>query len=207
MVTSLLKSLKIAVAERSLIVRVGALAALKRALEPGVSYLEIARPEDFNTRVASFLPNIIIVGPTFADGFFRVSDVAANKSLGLGSVRFVALLSNLVPTEALSGYDAQISIFDSEDVIRQVIVNLLADAEPPEESSAEGEPLSDREKQVVHGVVSGLTNKEIAAEMNISTFTVLTHRRNIARKLNIHSSVALAIYAISNKLVSVDELK
>ena len=43
--------------------------------------------------------------------------------------------------------------------------------------------------------------------MNISVYTVLTHRRNIARKLNIHSAIALAIYAISNKLVTVDEVK
>lgn len=74
-------------------------------------------------------------------------------------------------------------------------------------AEGESEALSAREKQVVKGVVSGLANKEIADQMNISVYTVLTHRRNIARKLNIHSSIALAIYAISNKLVTVDEVK
>ena len=60
---------------------------------------------------------------------------------------------------------------------------------------------------MVKGVVSGLANKEIASQMNISVYPVLTHRRNIARKLNIQSSITLAIYAISNKLVTVDEVK
>ena len=51
-----------------------------------------------------------------------------------------------------------------------------------------GETLSDREKDVIICVVQGMTNKEIANHLCISTNTVITHRRNIARKLQIHSS-------------------
>ncbi len=43
--------------------------------------------------------------------------------------------------------------------------------------------LSQREKDVVTGIVKGLSNKEIATEMNVSVNTVMTHRRNIASKL------------------------
>ena len=50
-----------------------------------------------------------------------------------------------------------------------------------------GETLSDREKDVIICVVQGMTNKEIANHLCISTNTVITHRRNIARKLQIHS--------------------
>lgn len=56
-------------------------------------------------------------------------------------------------------------------------------------------------------VVKGLTNKEIAAKFFLSTHTIITHRRNIARKLNIHSPSGLTIYAIMNKLVTLDEVK
>ncbi len=61
--------------------------------------------------------------------------------------------------------------------------------------------LSGREKDVVRGVVQGLTNKEIADRLFIAPNTVITHRRNIARKLQIHSVAALTIYAIVNKIV------
>lgn len=64
-----------------------------------------------------------------------------------------------------------------------------------------GETLSEREKDVVVGVVQGLTNKEIADKLFIAPNTVITHRRNIARKLQIHSIAGLTIYAIANKLV------
>ena len=69
------------------------------------------------------------------------------------------------------------------------------------------EELSDRERDVLIQVVNGLSNKEIADVLNISTHTVISHRKNIARKLNIHSSAGLTIYAIVNKLVCLDELK
>lgn len=71
-------------------------------------------------------------------------------------------------------------------------------------SADNGEALSEREKDVVVGVVQGLTNKEIADKLFIAPNTVITHRRNIARKLQIHSIAGLTIYAIVNKLVELE---
>ena len=63
--------------------------------------------------------------------------------------------------------------------------------------------LSDREKDVIISLVQGMSNKEIADHLCISTNTVITHRRNIARKLQIHSPAGLTIYAIVNGLVDI----
>ena len=65
------------------------------------------------------------------------------------------------------------------------------------------ELLSDREKEVVIALVHGMSNKEIADHLFISTNTVITHRRNIARKLQIHSAAGLTIFAIVNGLVDI----
>ncbi len=70
-----------------------------------------------------------------------------------------------------------------------------------------GEELSDREKDVLIQLVKGLSNKEIADVLCISTHTVITHRKNITRKLNIHSTAGLTIYAIVNHLVDLEQLK
>ena len=69
------------------------------------------------------------------------------------------------------------------------------------------ETLSDREREVIIGVVQGLQNKEIADRLFISVNTVTTHRRNIARKLQIHSPAGLTIYAIVNGLVDISSVK
>lgn len=74
-------------------------------------------------------------------------------------------------------------------------------------SASESEDLSDREKEIVCGVARGLSNKEIAEELFISVHTVITHRRNISRKLSIHSSAGLTVYAILNNLITIEELK
>ena len=69
------------------------------------------------------------------------------------------------------------------------------------------EALSDREKDVIISVVQGMSNKEIADHLCISVNTVITHRRNIARKLQIHSPAGLTIYAIVNNLVDISSVK
>ena len=76
-----------------------------------------------------------------------------------------------------------------------------------DEHSAEvKDVLSARERDIIIGVVKGMTNKEIADSLFLSVHTVTTHRKNIARKLRIHSPAGLTIYAIVNKLVALGDL-
>lgn len=65
------------------------------------------------------------------------------------------------------------------------------------------EAISEREKEIIVCLVQGMSNKQIADHLFISLNTVLTHRRNIARKLQIHSPAGLTIYAIVNNLVDI----
>ena len=75
------------------------------------------------------------------------------------------------------------------------------------ESQSTQDDLSQREKEIICCVVKGMSNKEIAENLFISVHTVITHRRNIARKLQIHSPTLLTVYAIVNKLVDISEVK
>lgn len=63
------------------------------------------------------------------------------------------------------------------------------------------ESISEREKEIIVCLVQGMSNKEIANRLFISVNTVNTHRRNIVRKLQIHSLAGLTIYAIANNLI------
>lgn len=81
-------------------------------------------------------------------------------------------------------------------------------SEPLEEKAeAAGGVLSEREKEIIVQVVKGLSNKEIAEALFISVNTVMTHRRNISRKLQIRSAAGLTIYAITSGLVSLDDVE
>lgn len=116
---------------------------------------------------------------------------------------FIAIYSSALPRSITREYDAALSIYDPTEQIISLITKAVSE-EIADDSSKE---LSPREKEVVIGIVKGLSNKEIAAEINVSVNTVMTHRRNIASKLQIHSPAGLTIYAIVSKLVSIDELK
>ncbi|MBR6818922.1 MAG: response regulator transcription factor, partial [Bacteroidaceae bacterium] len=92
-----------------------------------------------------------------------------------------------------------------EEEVRQRPVSGSDDKEEGEDNGSGG--LSEREKEVIVEVVRGRSNKEIAEHMFISVNTVMTHRRNISRKLQIHSPAGLTIYAIVNGLVKLDDVK
>ncbi len=80
---------------------------------------------------------------------------------------------------------------------------------PPAESNTTTATcdLSEREKEVIRMVAMGLSNKEIADKMFIAVNTVMTHRRNINRKIGIHAAAGLTIYAIVHGIISVDDVK
>lgn len=66
--------------------------------------------------------------------------------------------------------------------------------------------LSEREKEIIRHVACGLSNKEIADRLFLSVHTVATHRRNIAAKLEIHSSAGLTIFALLHHLIELEEV-
>ena len=116
----------------------------------------------------------------------------------------MALVSSFIDATLLSKYDDSISIFDDLETLSNKIIRLQNIA--PDEGDGQ-ETLSQREKEIVICVVKGMTNKEIAEKLFLSIHTVITHRRNISKKLQIHSAAGLTIYAIVNKLVELSDVK
>jgi DNA-binding NarL/FixJ family response regulator len=105
----------------------------------------------------------------------------------------------------LKNYDDTLSIYDSVEQIKDKLDKLFDSR--VDKGSEEQNTLSGREKEIIICVVKGLTNKEIAQTLFLSTHTVISHRRNITRKLEIHSTAGLTVYAIMNKLIEIDEIK
>lgn len=66
--------------------------------------------------------------------------------------------------------------------------------------------LSPRETTIVKLVSMGLTNRQIADSLFLSTHTVMTHRKNISSKLGIKSVSGLTVYAIVNNIITIEEV-
>ena len=195
--------IRIAIAETSVIIRGGLTAALKRLPNVKVQPIELLSIEALHDCVRTQCPDMLIVNPAFGDYF----DIGKFREETSGKkIRVIALVTSFVDASLLSKYDESISIFDDLERLSKKISGLLN--VPSEEEDLENQDaLSQREKEIVICVVKGMTNKEIAETLFLSIHTVITHRRNISKKLQIHSAAGLTIYAIVNKLVTLNDVK
>lgn len=197
-------SLTIAIAEPSVLIRSGLETLLKRLGGFRLHITEIAHPESLQEILRTHRPDILIINPS-VPGYLnlpRLKEESARPDL-----KCMALVYTAADPALLRCYDGQISVYDSPDEIRHKLECLIARDENATNESEEQLALSSREKEIVVCVVKGMTNREIADKLFLSTHTVVTHRRNIARKLQIHSASGLTVYAIVNKLVELNDIQ
>ena len=62
--------------------------------------------------------------------------------------------------------------------------------------------LTDREKEVLQLLAEGRSNKDVAQLLDLSVYTVETHRTRIMQKLNLHNTAELVLYAVRKKIIS-----
>lgn len=190
----------IVIAEPSVIIRSGLFSVLKRISALNIDIAEIGNLSSLSTQLRRYRPDILIVNPTQV-GAFSLSQIKGEADMP--HLKVVALLMSLVNNDILKQYDESFSVNDSPEIIKDKLARII----DGDERKTVRQELSAREREIIGCVVKGMTNKQIAEMLCLSTHTIMTHRRNIANKLQIHSSAGLTIYAIVNKLVEINEIK
>jgi DNA-binding NarL/FixJ family response regulator len=147
--------------------------------------------------------DIIIINPTAATPVER-QDIRTILDAGSGTTAIVALSYDNLHENELLRYDGSIGIHDTPERIYQKLHNAIKECS---ENKNEAGELSARERDILVSVAKGKTNKEIADRYNISIYTVISHRRNISRKLGINSIPGLTVYAIMNKLIDISDIQ
>lgn len=188
--------LKIVLVEPSLILRSGMSYVLRRLTTFDVQVVETGETEQLEELIAEAAPDVLIINPS-------LTDEKMLRELQQKSLRLIAFQSALADARLMQRFDAVVSIYDTAEQIKEKLLQLHGS----EAGGKEHDALSAREREIVVCVVKGMTNKQIAEKLCLSLHTVITHRRNIAGKLQIHSPAGLTIYAIVNKLVELSEIK
>jgi len=96
-------------------------------------------------------------------------------------------------SEGKAFFSPAISKMLVEDYVRQMRERHLEDSY---------ELLTTREREVLQLLAEGRNNKEAAAILNVSMYTIETHRGNIFQKLNLHNGAELVLYAIRKGVIS-----
>ena len=193
-----MRPLKLAVAEPSLVLRKGVVTVLERLSSQAVEIVEVSL---LVVQLRRHTPDLLIVNPATPG---LPSPERLREEAHCPEMKCAALQMTMLDDTVLRAYDGVISIYDSAEQIGAKIAALTASDNVRD---MRREPLSPREREIVVCIVKGMTNKQIADCLCISTHTVITHRRNIAAKLQIHSAAGLTIYAIVNRLVELSEIE
>ncbi len=146
--------------------------------------------------------HLVIVNPAYISNNSKTFSLTKNR---FDPAKWVGLVYAWYDPKILSLFDALITVSDTEDLVAATLNKLLAGDDNPEHSSSL-EILTEREIDVLKLLAAGLANKEIADKLNISVNTVITHRKNISQKTGIKSVSGLTIYAVVQKLISIDTI-
>lgn len=192
--------IKIVIVEPSVIIRNGIIAVLQKLSNLHMEVFEVIEAEQLKSSLNWKKPDILIMNPSVI-GILSLAEI--RKESSNPELKCIALQNSLSDQSTLKVFDDSISIYDSVEQINEKLEKLTH--QPSEEEKKES--LTLREKEIIVCVIKGMKNKEIAEKLYLSSHTVITHRRNIASKLQIHSTAGLTIYAIVNKLVELDEIK
>jgi len=155
------------------------------------------------THLRNIDADIILVDPSVFDS---EGSLQARKRISeFTEASVVAIQTSLVSEDVIRQYDEAVSIYDDPStIIKKLRAALDARADAPK---AEGEDLSQREKEILVCVAKGMLNKEIADLYNISIYTVITHRKNITRKTGIKTVAGLTVYALLNGLIDMNSIE
>ena len=163
-------------------------------LESGARLPQLVSKEDEEIIIRSFEFFIENPGKAFntlinridADGkkiWLLINSVASLLNPEGEPVEVIALVLDI--TERIEA-EEKIDKLERENLLLRVRMNKM--------------DLTRRESEIVSWIVRGYTNKEIAAELNISPFTVDTHRKKVMKKLKLKNTAELVNFATSNNI-------
>ena len=193
---------KVLIAEQSEIIRTG-LISLLESLDLFDAIQEVQCDSRIEASIIRFEPDLLIVNPNLV----KPPMPAWLREYRNGDLRIAAIVYTLFDDELAGVFDEVIQIGDPGLKIKNKLTKLMSRPAGKNPAAASDNILSVREKEIVRLLSKGLSNKEISEQLFISTHTVITHRKNITRKLNIKSVAGLIVYAIINNIITVDEMQ
>jgi DNA-binding CsgD family transcriptional regulator len=158
--------------------------------------------EDFNRSIPNITFDVIILNSNLIQNRIKLF---RNFKRERTEIRWIGIMNSLISAETLNEFDEIVRIDESaENICRKIISQ--PGKKVRNENTYPQELLSERETEVLRLLSTGLSNKEIANNLNISIHTVISHRKNLTQKTGIKSQSGLTIYALSNNIISLENL-
>jgi DNA-binding NarL/FixJ family response regulator len=196
--------LSVIIAEESYLIKKGLISLLLEFPSIG-KVSESANEESLLECLEKESYTICFINPSIltSKGIQRIHELTGKKS----GIMVAILTSESSEKAQLKLFAECISLNQEKSQLVMIMDRLFTrfDKSRPDFENSSG--LSKREKIILRHIALGYTNKEIGEKLFISTHTVVTHRKNITRKIGIKTVSGLTVYAIFNKIVGMDEIR
>jgi DNA-binding NarL/FixJ family response regulator len=170
------------------------------ATHPDIAVLDIAMPNmsgiEAAQRILALLPQaaIVILSMHSDESYvLRALKAGAKGYLLKDSAESDLIEAIKAVSEGKAFFSPEISKILVEDYVRDMRKRGAEDSY---------ELLTSREREILHLLAEGKSNKDIATLLDLSLYTVETHRRNLQDKLNLHSLAELILYAVRKGVIS-----
>jgi DNA-binding NarL/FixJ family response regulator len=170
------------------------------ATKPDIVILDIAMPNlsgiEAAQRIRTLLPQaaVLILSMHSDEGYVLRALKAGVKGYLLKDSAENDLIEAIkVVSAGKAFFSPEISKILVEDYVREMKKRGTEDSY---------ELLTSREREILQLLAEGKSNKDISTLLNLSLFTVETHRRNLQDKLNLHSVAELMLYAVRKGIIS-----
>lgn len=187
----------IVVMEPSKIIYEGLYASVSKS-EYDFSFFHVDNLSEIESLMLSREISAVFVNPCIVQN--RLKEFVKIKTQH-STVHWIGLIYALFDNSILKEFDCIFQITEDVSVVVHKIIE-ICDNNSPKKSKAEH--LSKRETDVLQWLAKGFSTKEIADKLNISIFTINTHRKNIMNKTGIRSLAGLTIYAVSKGIVNLE---
>ena len=165
--------------------------------------MRVDNPESLAERILTSDANLLIINPNLLGYSDRNLPMQLVKEYP--QLLTVALVTTHTDLSLLKSYDGVIEISDTKLKVLNTLNQVVQNSERGEKN--DDVELSKREIDVLIAVAKGMMNKEIADQMNISIHTVISHRKNITRKIGIKTVAGLTVYALLNGLIDINTVE
>jgi DNA-binding NarL/FixJ family response regulator len=207
---------KILIADGQYLTRLG-IAQAVQSLRQGSRIAELSGGEDLWLELKNNTPDILILDHDWMD--FSVQEDLLKITHYYPALRILLVTEDFEAEEISFAWEKGVSgivlksstelefkqaflaCCENQRYLAAELVDVVMSRQGTKKNAAGNHPLTPAELEIVRLIGQGLTTKEIANQKHLSFHTIITHRRNIFKKLGINNSSELLMYAIRNGII------
>ncbi len=190
----------VALIESSFLLRSGIEELLKEFKGMHLAEVYDGTEKNLSKKVNALKPDCVLINPEALPEPINIFVLSLNKEATI-----IGLINDKTADHVKSRFSNTLHVKDGKHELMNNLSQIVG-YKQRKKLVDKNQPLSERELTILKNITLGLTNQEVAEKLFLSIHTVMTHRKNITKKLGIKTVSGLTVYALLNKVIDIQEI-